>query len=164
MHKRHAILMFAIAIPDNDNINMSMLSPNRTKNRYIFEENIYFNATQICELLKISRSCLSRQLKSVLDIPGCLSARFRADYHGERYKKYRRTKLTHYNLNTVVAIAYRINNAACKKFLDGYHRVINGLHIRLAGTNYYIPSSLSPGEFLYYANRNCPPYLLDFEN
>lgn len=156
--------MFAMSISGANNINMPMLFPNKTKNRYIFEENIYFNASQICELLGISRSNLSKHLKSVLEIPGCLSARFRADYRGERYKKYRRTELTHYNLNTVVAIAYRINNAACKKFLDSYHRVISGLHLRLVGTNYYIPSSLSPGEFLYYANKNCPPYLLDFED
>ena len=141
-----------------------MLFPNKTKNRYIFEENIYFNASQICKLLNISRSCLSKQLKSVLEIPGCLSAYFRANYKGEERYKYRRAKLMHYNLNTVVAIAFRVNNDACKKFLESYHRVITGLHMRLVGPNYYIPSSLSSGEFLYYANRNCPPYLLDFED
>lgn len=141
-----------------------MLFPYKHKKRFLYEENIYFTAAQICEMLNISRSCLSKQLKKVLDIPGCLSAYFRADYHGRNSYKYRRFKLMHYNLNTVAAIAYRINNDACKKFLDSYHRVLYGLHLRTAGANYFIPSCPEPGEFLFYADKNCPPYQLDFED
>jgi len=143
---------------------MPMLTPNRSKNRYIFEENIFFNSFQICELLKISKSCLSKQLKAILAIPGCQSAYFRANYGKQERHKYRRFKLMHYNLNSVVALAYRINNDACKRFLDDYHRVIFGLHIRISGTNYLIPSCISPGEFLYHAQKNCPPYDIDFED
>lgn len=141
-----------------------MITPGRHKDRYIYEENIFFNSFQICEILGISKSCLSKQLKAISDIPGCQSAYFRADYRGEKRHKYRRAKLKHYNLNTVVAIAYRINNEKCKTFLDHYHRVIFGLHHRIAGPNYFIPSCLSPGEFLYYADRFCPPYRIDFED
>ena len=156
--------MFAKQITSLNNNVMTMLFPNKAKNRYLFEENIYFNTSQICDLLNISKSCLSKQLKNVLKIPGCLSAYFRANYKGQKHYKYRRAKLMHYNLNTVVAIAFRINNDSCKKFLDSYHRIIAGLRIRLAGANYFIPSCLTSGEFLYYANKYRPPDPLNFED
>ncbi len=135
-----------------------MIFPNKQKTRYLYEENIYFNSFEICEMLDISKSCLSKQLKTIKNIPGCQSAYFQADYQGKARHKYRRRKLMHYDLNTVVAIAYRVNNDKCKKFLDSYHRIIYGLHLRIAGPNYLIPSCLSPGDFIAYANRNCPNY------
>lgn len=143
---------------------MSMLFPHKHKNRYIFEENIFFSREQICKTFHISQSCLTKQLKHILAIPGCTQEIFRPTPRPKRYKKYQRFKLTHFNLNTVVALAYRINNNECKKFLDSYHRVIYSMHLRLTGTNYFIPSTMTMDEFHYYAQHFCTTYDLDHED
>ena len=143
---------------------MAMLFPGKHKNRFIFEENIYFSREQIRKTFKISQSCLSKQLKQILAIPGCLKESFRPYPRPKRYKPYQHFVLDHYNLNTVIALAYRINNSECKKFLDSYHRVIYSMHLRLTGTNYFIPSTMTMDEFHYYAHNFCTSYDLDFED
>ena len=153
-----------LALPNHSKDNQVMLLPNNTKNRYIFEENIFFNSEQICHMLGISQSCLSRQLNHILSIPGCEKAKIRIDYGREGRPKYHRVKLIHYNLNTVVAIAYRINNTSCKAFLDDYHSVINSLHLRISGPNYFIPATITESEFRHYAQNYCTPHDLEYED
>lgn len=130
---------------------------NRKKKRYLFEENIYFSAKQICLLLGISASTLSKQLKHVLAIPGCKREVFRRTYCFGKPKPYGHNNIRHYNLNTAVAIAYRVNNQKCKEFLKLYHGVMMGLCMRLVGANYYIPTILEWHEFLADAKLYTPP-------
>lgn len=129
--------------------------------RFVLDENIYFSGDQIKQLLNISKYTLSRQLKKVLTIPGCQKERMRAKFICPARKFYQHRNKDHYNLNTVVAIAYRINNKSCQKFLEYYHRVIYGLHLRIAGPNYQIPTPIAAYEFQNYANRFAPHLLTD---
>ena len=79
-------------------------------------------------------------------------------------KRFQHRKLNHYSINTVVAIAYRVNNEKCRQFLELYHRAIVGLQLRLSGSNYYIPSIMEGGEYLSLARVYSPPLELDFED
>ena len=138
-----------------------MLFPYKHKIRFIYEENIFLNRKQICQMLNISSSSLSKHLKHILHIPGCISEKFRTPLNSGRY---RHATITHYNLNTVIALAYRINNDACRRFLDSYHRAIHSLHMRISGANYYIPTTITETEFKYYAQKYCYPYQLNHED
>ena len=129
--------------------------------RFLLDENIYFNSKQIRRLLNIDESCLSRHLKRVLMIPGCQSEYMHVIYNNPKRKPRERRLLKHYNLNTVAAIAYRINNNACREFLGYYHRVLLSLHQRIAGPNYQIPMALTAHEFQAFANRYTPQYITD---
>jgi len=111
--------------------------------------------------LDVSDSCFSKQLKNVLKIPGCESDCYRINCRFRYYQDYKHKKLKFYNLNTVVAIAYRVNNARCREFLEYYHRVMLGLRVRLVGMNYYIPSIIEGHEFVAFARLFSPP--LEYE-
>lgn len=136
----------------------------KKKIRFLYEENIYFTAHQAQLLLGVSESCFSKQLRRVAGIPGCDRSIFRTRHRYGARKKNCHRELWHYNLNTVVAIAYRVNNKQCRIFLSAYHKVLKGLHMRVSGTNFIIPTIAEDHEFLYYANRFCPPLDIDYED
>lgn len=140
---------------------MTKFVSNRNLKRFLLDENIYFNGKQIRELLNISESCLSKRLKLVLMIPGCRSEYVYALSDNQKRKPRERRLLKRYNLNTVVAIAYQINNDACREFLGYYHRVLLSLHLRIAGPNYQVPTVLTAREFKAFANRYTPQYITD---
>ena len=134
---------------------------NRNLKRFLLDENIYFSGKQIRKMFNISESCLSRHLKQVLMIPGCQSEYLYAIHIDSKRRFYEHRSLKHYNLNTVAAIAYRINNSSCREFLGYYHRVLLSLHQRIAGPNYQIPIVLTAHEFQAFANRYTPQYITD---
>ena len=140
---------------------MRRFPPNRSLNRYLLDENIYLNGKQIRELLDISESCFSKQLKQVLTIPGCQTERMRTIYINPKRKPHEHRYLKHYNLNTIVAIAYRINNKSCREFLENYHRVLLRLHLRIVGPTYQILTILAAYEFQAYANLYTPHLITD---
>ena len=120
----------------------------------ILGDNIFFTRKQLCEMLDISSSRLSKQLKHILGIPGCQAERFRINPRDHR--KYQHYQTTHYNLNIAAALAYRINNLACKKFLHSYHLYIYNLQLRLSGPNYSIPTVLTGKEFQDFTEHLIP--------
>ena len=127
---------------------MRRFPPNRSLNRYLLDENIYLNGKQIRELLDISESCFSKQLKQVLTIPGCQTERMRTIYINPKRKPHEHRYLKHYNLNTIVAI-------------ENYHRVLLRLHLRIVGPTYQIPTILAAYEFQAYANLYTPHLITD---
>jgi hypothetical protein len=122
--------------------------PFRRKARYIYDENIYFSTKQICRMLGVSESCLSKQLKSVLKNDGCEVDYFATSYEedGPR-RKGQHYKVKHYNMNTAVGLAFRINNTLSRYFLSLYHRALWSMYLRYIGPNYYIPVRMTPEEF-----------------
>ena len=127
----------------------------------ILGDNIYFNRKQLCKMLDISNSHLSKQLKTVLTMPGCQMDYFRTN--PREHKKRQHYKSMHYNLNTAVAIAYRVNNLACRKFLHSYSLFIYNLQLKLSGPNYFIPTVLTETEFRSFT-EHLIPYNLDHED
>ena len=116
--------------------------------RHVFEENVYFSRLQLAEMLGISPSCLSKQLKHVMKSPGCQKEQFYIGSHEEKCHY----KITYYNLNAAVGVAFRVNNAKCRAFLEDYHRSLLSMRFQMSGSNSYIPSVMTPEEFHYYAN------------
>jgi len=144
---------------------MYKVRPLKQRIRYVYEENIYFSAKQICAMLAISNSCLSKQLKKVVDIPGCEADRFwsRRGKEESRYKG-QHLKLRKYNMNTVAAVAYRVNNESCKYFLSLYHRALRGMQLRLSGANYYVPTEMTIGEFAGLVSAHMPHLEIDCDD
>lgn len=140
---------------------MRRIPSSRDLKRFILDENIYFSSKQICELLNINKYCLNRQLKQVLKISGCQSEHMRVLFFSPARRPYQHRYLNHYNLNTVVAIAYRINNPTCKLFLESYHRMLLGLHLRVVGPHYQVPLAIANYEFQAYTNRYTPYLMTD---